>query len=197
MLRSGIDSTAVGFTPPLAKPVLKDVAGLDLKLAGLTQSLSMDSAKAAADNIRSTLLVTTSPDYWGETEYTVGDLETASKDPQKDRSGPLTLALALERGGIQDPRVKVETGRMILTGNSGFLSNDGLRASEVGLDFAVNALNWLINREQLAGIPPKAKQALSLSLNENQMGSLALAVMGIIPGLAAVIGLGVWWSRRN
>jgi hypothetical protein len=197
VLRSGIDSTAVGFTPPLSKPVLKDVAGLDLKLAGFTQSLSMDSAKAAADKIRSTVLVTTSPDYWGETDYAAGDSENAAKDPQKDHSGPLTLALALERGGIQDPRVKVETGRMILTGNSGFLSNDGLRASEVGLDFAVNSLNWLINREQLAGIAPKAKQALNLSLNENQMGSLALAVMGVIPGIAAVIGLGVWWSRRN
>lgn len=196
-LRSGIDSTAVGFTPPLAKPVLKDVAGLDTKLAGLTQSMSMDSAIANAEKIRSTVLITTSPDYWGETEYAAGNTESAAKDPQKDHGGPLTLALALERGGIQDPRVKVETGRMILSGNSGFLSNDGLRASEVGLDIAVNSLNWLINREQLAGIPPKAKQALSLSLNENQMGSLALAVMGVIPGIAAVVGLGVWWRRRK
>jgi hypothetical protein len=61
----------------------------------------------------------------------------------------------------------------------------------------VNSLNWLINREALAGIAPKPKQALSLSLDERQMGRIALTVMGIIPGIVACVGLGVWWRRRN
>jgi ABC-type uncharacterized transport system involved in gliding motility auxiliary subunit len=86
---------------------------------------------------------------------------------------------------------------MVLAGNSAFLSNDGLRVSEGGLDFAVNSLNWLINREQLAGIPPKAKQAVALSLNEKQMGRVALTVVGIIPCIAALLGVIVWWRRRN
>jgi len=120
----------------------------------------------------------------------------ATKDPLNDHIGPLSLALALEHGGVQDPRVKVETGRMVVVGNFSFLTNEGLRASEGGLDFAVNALNWLINREQLAGIPPKPKQAVSLSLNEKQMGNLALAVMGIIPCSFALLGIGVWIRRR-
>ncbi len=196
-IRSGIVTTAVGFTPPASKPVLKDAAGFDLQLAGLTQSLSVDTTKTAAQKVRTLTLITTTPDYWGETEFTQGAQPPAVKNPEKDHLGPLTLALALERGGIQDPRVKVETGRMVLTGNSGFLSNEGLRVSEAGLDFAVNSLYWLIIREQLAGIPPKAKQAVSLSLNENQMGSLALAVVGIIPAIAAVLGVAVWWRRRH
>jgi hypothetical protein len=86
---------------------------------------------------------------------------------------------------------------MVLVGNFSFLSNEGLRASEGGLDFAVNSLNWLINREQLAGIPPKPKQAVSLSLNEKQMGDLALAVIGIIPCIFALIGVAVWARRRS
>lgn len=196
-IRNGIVSTAVGFTPPAAKNVLKDAAGFDMQLAGLTQSLAVDSAKAAGEKIRQEPLITTTPDYWGETEYSLTAQPQAVKDPEKDHAGPLTLALALERGGIQDPRVKVETGRMVLVGNSAFLSNEGLRVSETGLDFVINSINWLINREQLAGIPPKAKQAVSLSLNEDQMGRIALSVMGIIPCIAALIGALVWWRRRN
>ncbi len=195
-LRPGIVTTAVGFTPPNSKAVLKDAAGFDLQLAGLTQSLAVNAQKAGAEKIRSTVLITTTPDYWGETEYAQGSPVAATKDPQNDHIGPLSLALALEHGGVQDPRVKVETGRMVVVGNFSFLTNEGLRASEGGLDFAINALNWLINREQLAGIPPKPKQAVSLSLNEKQMGNLALAVMGIIPCTFALLGVGVWIRRR-
>jgi hypothetical protein len=196
-IRNGIVTTATGFTPPASKGVLKDAAGFDMQLAGLTQSIAVDAARAGAEKIRSTTLITTAPDYWGETEFSPTAQPQAVKDPQKDHMGPLSLAVALERGGIQDPRVKVETGRMVLAGNAAFLTNDGLRVSEAGLDFAVNSLNWLINREQLAGIPPKAKQAVSLSLNEKQMGNIALSVVGIIPSVAALIGFFVWWRRRK
>lgn len=196
-IRNGIVSTATGFTPPASKSILKDAAGFDMQLAGLTQSISVDAAKAGAEKIRATTLITTAPDYWGETEFSPTAQPQAVKDPQKDHMGPLSLAVALERGGIQDPRVKVETGRMVLAGNAAFLTNDGLRVSEAGLDFVVNSLNWLINREQLAGIPPKAKQAVSLSLNEKQMGNIALSVIGIIPSVAAIIGFFVWWRRRK
>jgi hypothetical protein len=196
-LRSGIVTNAVGFTPPNAKPVLKDLAGLDVEFAGLTQSFTVDPARAAASKVRSMQLVTTTADYWGETEYLANNPQPAAKDPAKDHPGPLTLGVALERGGLQDPRVKVETGRMVLMGNSGFLSNEGLRVSDVGSDFAIYCLNWLINREQLAGIPPKPKQALSLSLSESQMSRIAFAVIVAIPSAVALVGLLVWWRRRN
>jgi len=196
-LRNGIVSAVTGFTPPAAQVVLKDAAGVDMQLAGLTQSLAVDVAKAGGEKIRPLTLITTTPDYWGETEFNAKTEPEAVKDPQKDHAGPLTLALALERGGIQDPRVKMETSRMVLVGNSAFLSNEGLRVSEAGLDFAVNSINWLINREQLAGIPPKPKQSLTLSLDEGQMNRLALCVLGIIPTATAFIGVLVWWRRRR
>jgi hypothetical protein len=196
-LRSGIVTNAVGFTPPNAKDVLKDIAGLDMELTGLTRSLKVDSARATTAKVRSIPLLTTTADYWGETEFVSNSQPPATKDPQKDHPGPLTLGFALERGALQDPRVKVETGRMIVIGNAGFLSNEGMRVSDLGSDFAVHSINWLINREQLAGIPPKPKQALSLSLNESQMTRISLAVLGVIPSTVALIGLLVWWKRRN
>jgi hypothetical protein len=61
----------------------------------------------------------------------------------------------------------------------------------------MNSLNWLMNREQIIGIPPKPKEPVRLSLDEKKMGSLALIVLGLIPGIVALIGFGTWWQRRN
>jgi hypothetical protein len=196
-LRPGVVTDAVGFTAPEAKDVLKDIAGLDMGFAGFTQSLKMDPTRAGTAKVRSIPLLKTTADYWGETEFVSSSPQAATKDLEKDHKGPLTLGFALERGALQDPRVKLETGRMIVIGNAGFLSNEGLRVSDLGSDFAVHAINWLINREQLAGIPPKPKQALSLSLNETQMGRISFAVMGVIPSTVALIGMMVWWKRRT
>lgn len=195
-VKPGIMSTAVGVVPASARTVLKDVVGFDLQLPGLSQSIGVDPAKAAAAKVRSIELMTCPPEFWGETEFVPRDPRTPTKDASKDHLGPLKLAVALEKGGIEDPRVKVETSRMVVVGNYAFVTNEGLRVSEAGLDFSINAINWLINREHLAGIPPKPKQAVRLSLNEKQMGRLALTVIGIIPCIVAVLGSFAWWRRR-
>jgi ABC-type uncharacterized transport system involved in gliding motility auxiliary subunit len=168
-----------------------------MELIGLSQSIGVDQTKAALVRVRATPLLSSPAEFWGETDNDPKDTAQPVNDPAKDHMGPLTLAVALEKGGVDDPRVKVETSRMVLIGNAAFISNDGLRQSAVGLDFAINALNWLINREQLAGIPPKSKEAINLSLDETHMGRIALAVMGVIPTFIAVLGLMVWWRRRN
>lgn len=198
VVRPSIVSTAVGVVPQSGKVVLKDIdLGIDLQLAGLSQSIDLAPPKSPSEKIRAFPLLLCPSDFWGETEYLRQDPRAATKDPTKDHMGPLTVAVALEKGGIEDPRVKVETSRLVLVGNSEFVSNEGIRVSESGLDFAVNSLNWLINREQLAGIPPKPKQAVQLSLSEPQMSRLALVVMGLIPGLIALIGVFAWWKRRR
>ncbi|MEK0444761.1 MAG: hypothetical protein RLZZ399_82 [Verrucomicrobiota bacterium] len=197
VVRPGTRTTAVGVVPPSGKNVLKDIVGFDLELAGTSQSIAVDAAKAAGAKVRTLALLTSPAEFWGETEYVPRDPRPAVKEAGKDHLGPLTLAVAAEKGGLDDPRVKVETARLVLVGNSAFVSNEGLRASEAGIDFAVNALNWLINREQLVGIAPKPKQAVRLSLNERQMGRLALVVMGIIPAIVACFGAFAWWKRRN
>lgn len=197
VVRPGTVTVAAGVVPPSGRNVLKDIVGFQLDLAGVSQSIAIDAGRAAGAKVRTLALLTSPTEFWGETEYVPRDPRPAVKEAGKDHLGPLTLAVAAEKGGLDDPRVKVETARMVLVGNAAFVSNEGLRASEAGIDFAVNALNWLINREQLVGIAPKPKQAVRLSLNEKQMGRLALVVMGIIPAMVACVGAFAWWKRRN
>jgi hypothetical protein len=179
-----------------SRPITKDLAGVDTAMLGATESLQIDQVRAQTENLRITPLIESSKVFWGETEYK-GAKETPFFDPKKDHQGPLTLAAAVEKGALADARVKVETSRLIAVGNAGWLTDEGLRQAEVGVDFAMNSLNWLLNREQLIGIPPKTKEPVRLDLNESKLSKLAFTVIVLIPGIVAALGFGVWLVRRS
>jgi hypothetical protein len=194
VLRNGI-MLASGIFIPGARSITREVAGENIDLLGATESLKLDNGKAAEQGAHLTPLLESGQGFWGETE-----LEGTTQiyfDANKDHAGPLTLAAAAEKGGIEDQRVKVDTARMIVTGNSGFITNDGLRLSGVGLDFILNAINWAFNREVIAGIPPKPKEMLKLSIDEQKMDTLALTVLLYIPACVGVIGFLVWGERND
>jgi len=176
----------------------KDLVNVSKKLLGVTQSLAIDRTKEQIAKTRFIPLLVSAEGFWGETEPVAEEQERpAYFDPKKDHLGPLSIAVAAEKGGLADQRVKVETSRLIVVGNAELLTNNAYRASEsVSLDFAVNALNWLLDREQLLGIPPKDKRNVALALNEAQLRSLALAVISV-PLFVALLGVANWWQRRS
>lgn len=194
-LRTIVMISPSGVITERSKSITKDLAGVDTGFLGATQSLKLDQTKTTTDNIRLTPLVESSKEFWGETEF-VGQREMPFFDPKKDTQGPLTIAAAAEKGAVGDPRVKLETARMIVAGNAGWLTDDGIRVAEQNLDFAINSLNWLLNREQLIGIAPKPKEPVKLDLDEKKLSKLALTVILIIPGIVAILGVGAWVARR-
>jgi len=58
-------------------------------------------------------------------------------------------------------------------------------------------VNWLLNREDLIGIAPKEKQTFTLELKDDDLSRIFLTVMGLIPGMAALCGVLMWWQRRK
>ncbi len=199
-MRAVIIASPVATFVPEGKEVTKDLVGINMQLLGATESLALDRTKTQTDKIKLIELLQSGEGFWGETEYVAGESGVKSAvyfDPKKDVKGPLTVGAAVEKGALEDPRVKVDSARMVVVGNAGFLLDDGLRLSDVGIDFAVNSLNWLLNREKIAGIPPKPKEPVRLSLDEKKMGNLALTVLGVIPGIVAVIGFATWWQRSS
>ncbi|MGV3532064.1 MAG: GldG family protein, partial [Chthoniobacteraceae bacterium] len=196
-LQTGIMTDPSAKLTEAGKEVTKELAGLTMQLLGPTQSLNLDPAKAQILKLKTAPIMESGEGFWGETEFKSGESKPVYFDPQKDKIGPVTIGAALEKGAMEDPRVKVETARMVFFGNAGFLTDDGLRLSEVGIDLAMNALNWITNRdEMIAGIAPKEKKPVSLHLDEKQLGILLLTVLGIIPAIVGLIGFATWWQRR-
>jgi ABC-type uncharacterized transport system involved in gliding motility auxiliary subunit len=182
------------FVP--GSPITKRLTNVSARLlGGVAQSLTLNAEQAKAAGIKLQPLIQASSGYWGETRYANAVTEGVYFDPKEDHINPL-LAVSAEKGAVSDDRVKVDSSsRLVAVGSSAFLSNDSL--TEADLDFVLNSLNWLLDREEIIGIAPKPVHNLALNLTESQMGSIALLVMAAIPSCAAALGFFVWLKRRR
>ncbi len=198
-LQNAVILSPTGEILPQSTSITRDLAGIDMPFFDATESLAIEQSQEQIQKLTFTKLVETPEDvWWGETAFTRGENKPVMFNPEVDHKGPLTLAVVVERGAMTDPRVDVETGRMSIFGNAAFLTDDGIRNSDVGLDLALNTLNWSLNRQETtAGIAPKEKKAVSLSLSEEQIRNLALALMLGIPGVVAIFGIIICWVRRS
>lgn len=173
-------------------PITKRLKSVSLRFPGATSTLTLAPQQVQAENIRLEPLIKGAEGFWGERQYAV---EGVYYDANQDTNPPVTIAAAAERGGLSDERVKVASSRMLVVGNAGFVTNEGL--SEPGLDFALGGINWLIDREDFIGVAPKTRNSFNLNLTEAQVANLAILSMVLIPAIAAALGVAAWWSRRS
>ena len=83
---------------------------------------------------------------------------------------------------------------MIAVGSSEFALDAAL--NQQGLDFLLSSMNWLLDRGQFTGVIPKTVKHFSLNLTDAQLRSISLYTMLVMPGVAALAGIVVWWRRR-
>lgn len=196
-LKTGPVRKATFVVEETRTPITKDLVGISKNLLGETQSIELDRSKEAIAKVQLTPILQSGEGFWGETDALLSEDQMVYFDPKKDTMGPLTLAAAVEKGGVADNRVKVDTSRMIVVGNSDLISNNTYRETEaISIDLTMNGLNWLLDREQLVGIPPREKKSVAITLDEKQLKNLALAVMGLVPGTVAFLGVITWLRRR-
>ncbi|MFH1067518.1 MAG: Gldg family protein [bacterium] len=144
-----------------------------------------------------TVLIQTTEKAWGETAY--ADLQKPSAAPKfdknKDRAGPLPLAVVIDTGAVQGGQVSLQGAKIVAVGASNFLLDSQLGALQA--DFFLNAMNWMLQKQQALGITAKVPQEFKLTLTEAQRQTLALFILIIIPFCGAASGVFVWWSRRK
>jgi ABC-type uncharacterized transport system involved in gliding motility auxiliary subunit len=145
-----------------------------------------------ADQPRVTELVRASPEYWGETNP---DTKRAAFNPATDIAGPLPLAVAVETSKPQGVNVDIGVTRMVVVGTSRFVDNSDLAGGN--LDFFMNSLNWLLQREQLVAVSPKTPEEFRLDMYPSQQMAVYLLVMAGMPLAVGMVGLMVWWGRRK
>ena len=176
-------------------PITKRLTNVSASFTGgVTQSLTLDAERSKAEGIKLKPLVQASKGFWGETRYAESATAGVYFDPKEDHIDPIVAASA-EKGAPSDDRVRVDSSRLIVVGSSAFLSNQTI--TEADMDFVLNSLNWLLDREEVIGIAPKTAHNLSLNLTQSQLSLIALLVMGAIPAGAGALGLVVWLKRRR
>jgi ABC-type uncharacterized transport system involved in gliding motility auxiliary subunit len=190
-----VQGSAEGTFVPAGKEISKDLADQNAFFFGPSTYLELDQTKATTDQIRFTELAQVGKEFWAEVDPMVAGIPT--RDPAREKEGPFTVAVAVEKGAM--PGVKVPTARAIVIGNSGFLTDGGLSQYEYGLDFGLNAVNYALNREQGAGvgIPPKEKKLTALTLSDRQLNKLVFTAVLGLPMLVAAFGIATWFQRRR
>ena len=144
--------------------------------------------------------------------------ERAEFNKEKDKPGPLTLMVAVNRrpefvasteavtrNGEPAPSVAAEqTGkpgakgalsRIAVIGDSDFATNSFFHILGNGTLF-LNTVNYLAAQENLIGLEPRTYDVPRVDLTNRQMkGTFFLSII-LIPALMAVVGIAVWWRRR-
>ena len=180
-------------------PIVKSLAAEGLPVV-FPLARSVTKAEKPPEGVEESMLVETSPEGWGETNLkalAAGD--GAIKKEDGDTPGPVSLAVAVgppeAKPGAKDA-AKANAGRLVVVGNSRFAGDGSLANGGNGVLFA-NMLHWLTGSEKQIGIAPKTIEQASLSLTDAQVRRIGIFAVAGLPGLAILLGLWVWYRRRD
>jgi hypothetical protein len=168
--------------------------GRNVKFRGQTQSIEIDhlgeEELKGRGIVVEELLQSDDRRFWGETDYLqdppVYDEKTDS------RRGPVTGVYA-EMGVMQDAKLRIDSSRMVVLGNSTMLDPPWDTAS---YDLGTSAINWMLDRDELVGISPKQKQWFRLEISNAQSERIFQIIILALPLSVVCFGLFVWSMRR-
>ncbi|MDD4872589.1 MAG: GldG family protein [Kiritimatiellae bacterium] len=152
------------------------------------------SVETPVDRPRVTVLASNTKEGWLEMNLKESP---ARFDSKTDRQGQVSVAVAVEKGPVSGIEVELKPARMVVVGDSLFVSNGALSEGVGGNeDFFMSAVNWLLERDSLMGIAPKKPGELRLDMDRERLRIMFILVVMGIPGAVAFIGLMVWLKRR-
>lgn len=148
--------------------------------------------------LKITSLVGATPAAWGERTFHHGET-SATYDAGIDLKGTtnapsLPVAVVSERVTAANLPFSVRGGRLIAFGMADLFANNRLDGGNLVL--VRNAINWATERDTQLNIPPRPIAKFQLTLSQTELGKLRLGLLLIVPGIVALIGLFVYWTRR-
>jgi hypothetical protein len=176
-----------------AGSIIKGFNNAQVPLPGYSQSLAVDRAALSAQRVKAITLFETHPATWGETEFAVQN-QNMRFDQDKDHKGPLTLGVALEKGGAEG--TNVNPSRLVVFGNTTFFTDGAVRRGVPGDEMMSSVVNWIAGRGEYYDIPKKSKEAVRLNLSKSQLDRVAIAVLAVIPALFGLLGIAVHFKRN-
>jgi ABC-type uncharacterized transport system involved in gliding motility auxiliary subunit len=169
-------------------PIVKPLADGNLPvLMNVARSLAVGSAPG----LKVTELLRTSAEGWGETG--LANLQDVKRDAA-DMAGPILLGVAVESAAAGEGQ---RPTRLVVFGDSEFAANQLLEANVANSVLLTNALNWLVEREALLGIPPKKTEQVHLTLTSQELRTIFLLAIVVLPVLAITSGAAVYYRRRR
>ena len=173
-------------TDPLIEQSLVTFFPLATRVAPLPEGQRTPGASIAP-------LIFTSDRSWLETDS--ANLGDATYNQLSDTSrGANAIATAVQFPAANETGQQI-TGRIFAIGNSAFAGNLFFHSLGNG-DLFINSINWLTSKEDLISIRPKLSSTRLLILSQREADWILYSSVGLLPFMAAFMGLWVWWRRR-
>ena len=181
---TGSDVVVSAFTShDIVNPLLGAGTGLDLiRPRPVSRRLSPSAQAADAPKVEAVA-------YSSPQAYLEGD-------PNKEHH-QFPLIVTVEKGAIKDVIAERGTTKMVVVGDSLFLSNQEIE--KLGnRDFAGYAVDWLLERGQLLHGPgPRPLNIFQIVMTKAQLQNTEWILLGGMPGAVLVLGGLVWLKRRR
>ncbi|HMD60968.1 MAG TPA: ABC transporter, partial [Opitutaceae bacterium] len=148
-------------------------------------------------------LAATSTTAWGEIDFRQRGIQqfTAGVDikglPQMEPPNRLGLAVASEKVAVRGSLpFSVPGGRIVVVGTGDMISN--ARIINTGSEaFFLGAVNWTVGRDTALNVPARPIDRFQLSLSAGELARMRYTLMLALPGIAALLGIAVYWARRT
>ncbi len=164
-------------------PIVNDLAN-----SATAFPLSRSLETKNTDKTTITKLFSTSADSYATANLASPEIRI---DPNKDKHGPFTLAVAGTYMGSKPS----DSGRFVVIGKSGWASNQALGFSG-NRNLLLNMINWLSSDEDLISIRPKEPEDRRITLTRAQFRLVQTTSQFFLPLIVIVGGVMVWLKRR-
>ena len=136
-------------------------------------------------------LVSSPPDSWRDLEPY--DFRYNPAKGEKRNRHALVMTKQLRTAKSEDG--SVVQGRLLAVASAYFFHDDSL---DVNRDFALNAFNWLAEREYRLSVSPLRRSQSFLDVQRSRARPILGYALGLgLPALCAAIGLVIFWRRRS
>jgi hypothetical protein len=189
------------YTPhPITQTLIDYKEGLRL---GRSRSIRPLPGRPAGAGLSVVTLAATSTTAWGEVEsrergiqpFTPGlDIKGLSQMEPPNRLG---VVVSSERVPVRgDLPFSVRGGKIVVVGSGDMISN--ARITSTGVEaFLLGAVNWTVGRDVSLNVPSRPIERFSLALSAGELARLRYTLILALPGIAALLGISVYWARRN
>ncbi len=161
---------------------------------------SVSRAPKVPGNVVVTELLRSTPKFWAETDLDTLQEKGEAIQHTEEKSGPVSLGVAAVRQSESvDETGQPIVSRVVVMGDADFASNGQLLSAELPghLNFLLNSVAWLGERQDLIAIRPSGKSDPPLVLSQGEERAIVWVSTLLTLQLVIAAGLVVYVLRRK
>jgi ABC-type uncharacterized transport system involved in gliding motility auxiliary subunit len=142
-----------------------------------------------------TPLAKTGDSSWAETNLTNIFEKQVAAFTKSDTRGPITVAAAVT-ANLKQMGMGEGEARLVVFGDTKFADNHYIN-NFFNRDFIMNSVDWLAGEANAITIRPRTLRASRFDLTIGEFDVVFVLSVLLLPEVLLILGMAVWWERRN